>query len=270
MSNETAALKKELEQIQLAYQMAAQMSQFKAGFLARTAHELRSPLSSLMGMHQLILCDLCNSPEEEREFLAQAYQSAQKLMNIIDEIIDISRMEFGTHQVEIQPLGLASVFAEVYRLTHLQAANRNLQLKIASTSPELHIMADRKQLLQVLVNLIDIAILYPEENQITLSASSSESSKLAHINVDLQCPVDLLSEPVNLLQQIPEPTPEATKMFGQKLELSPGMKVWLAQTMLEVMQGDLNVLEMTRKDGEPFTRLQCSLPCLRAGTAQKT
>ena len=69
--NEIDELKEELKQAQLAYQMAAQMSQFKAGFLARTSHELRSPLSSMIGLHQLILSDLCESPEEQKEFIKE-------------------------------------------------------------------------------------------------------------------------------------------------------------------------------------------------------
>ncbi|GBF84663.1 histidine kinase dimerization/phospho-acceptor domain-containing protein [Aphanothece sacrum] len=72
MNDEIEALKQELEQTKLAYQMAVQLSQFKSGFLAKTSHELRSPLSTLMGLHQLILSDLCENHEEEREFIEQA------------------------------------------------------------------------------------------------------------------------------------------------------------------------------------------------------
>ena len=60
------ALSEQLKQTQLAYQMASEMSKFKAGFLARTSHELRSPLSTMIGTLQLILSDLCDDPAEER------------------------------------------------------------------------------------------------------------------------------------------------------------------------------------------------------------
>src|SRR5689334_21319694 len=65
----------QLRQVELAYRMASEMSQFKAGFLARVSHELRSPLNGMIGMHQLILSDLCDGPQEEREFVAQADES---------------------------------------------------------------------------------------------------------------------------------------------------------------------------------------------------
>ena len=56
-------IEQELEATKLAYLMTAQISQFKSGYLAKTAHELRSPLSSLMGLHQLILVDLCEDTQ---------------------------------------------------------------------------------------------------------------------------------------------------------------------------------------------------------------
>ena len=156
--NEIDELKEELKQAQLAYQMAAQMSQFKAGFLARTSHELRSPLSSMIGLHQLILSDLCESPEEQKEFIAQAYHSALKLMKLIDEIVAVSKTEYGTNSLHLELLSLDSIFAEIDRLTHLQAANRNLKLRIEQPDPQLCVFADRNRLIQLIFNLIDSGI----------------------------------------------------------------------------------------------------------------
>ena len=118
-----STLRAKLKQTQIAYNLAREMSQFKAGFLARTTHELRSPLSSLISLHQLILSDLCDNPDEERVFVAQAHSSALKLMSLIDEILEVSRLEHGTIKLEIQPLELATVLTKVYNLTHLIAAN---------------------------------------------------------------------------------------------------------------------------------------------------
>ena len=259
--DEIEALKEELKQTQLAYQMAVQMSQFKAGFLARTAHELRSPLSSLMGLHQLILSDLCDSHEEEREFLAQAYQSALNLKQIIDEIVDVSKAECGRNQLEIRPLQLTKVLSELYLLTYLQAANQNLQLEISPPDPQIYVLADWRRFLQALVNLVDTAISYMEIGKIQVSAHSPEGSDSVQIVIDLQCPASIWSESADLLEQIPEPRPEAVKSFSQKLELSPKMKLLLSQTLLEVMQGRLEMLDVSPEGArESLTRLQCSIP----------
>ena len=145
LEKEIENLKEELKQTKLAYEMAKEMSQFKAGFLARTSHELRSPLSSLMGMHQLILSDLCDSPEEEREFITQANISAQKMVKLLDEVIAIAKTEQGTSRLEIRPISLTQIFEEIEVLTHMQAANRNLQLKVISPAQDIQVLADARR-----------------------------------------------------------------------------------------------------------------------------
>jgi signal transduction histidine kinase len=212
-------LREKLKQTQLAYEMAKEMSQFKAGFLARTSHELRSPLSSLIGMHQLILSDLCDSPEEAREFVAQANASALKMVKVLDEVIAVAKTEHGTNQLEIQPLRLTKVFDELYRLTHMQAANRNLRFELVAPDPEIHVLADSRRFQQVLVGLVSIAIAQMESGSIQLSAGCSPESEEVHIWIDIECPTRLWSEPVDLLSK----TPDVEMQPGQTAEFSPGI-----------------------------------------------
>ena len=94
------ALKRELQQTRLAYQMAVAINHLKSSFLGRVAHELRSPLSSMISLHQLILADLCESPAEEREFIAQGQLAGCKLMAMLDEMINLSKLESGTTPLE--------------------------------------------------------------------------------------------------------------------------------------------------------------------------
>ncbi len=246
--NEIEAIEEQLKQTQLAYQMAAQMSQYKAGFLARTYHELRSPLTSLIGMHQLILNNLCESPEEEREFIQSAYESAQKLMKIMDDLIAVSQVEYGTAELEIKPLQLAFILSEVEKLTNLQATHNRFSLEIAFPDDRLHVMGDRARLQQVLLTLIDTAISLMRkksiEGIIKVATVTSAESKLVEIQIDLNIPPAMWSEPVNLLQQTPDTTPEAIKSFSKQLEISPGMKILLCGNLLETMGLNLVVLDL--------------------------
>ena len=259
--NEIESLKEELKQVKLAYQAAAQMSQFKAGFLARTSHELRSPLGSLMGLHQLILSDLCDSPEEEREFISQAYQYAQKLMQLIDDVIAVAKTEYGTSKLILAPIELGSIFSYLHNLTYLQAANRSLQLEITSPEVKTYVLADQPRFLQVLVSLVDTSISFLEEGKIKVSAHSEPESELVKITIDMPCPASIWSEPTDLLQQTPAVTKEAVKTLSKTLEFSPGMKLLLAQKLLETMAGNLEVVELPSADNnQSFTQLQCSIP----------
>lgn len=259
--DEIEGLKEELKQTQLAYQMASQISQFKTGFLGRIAHELRSPLSSLIGLHQLILSDLCESPEEEREFIEDAYKSAQKLMKIIDEIVTVSKLEYGTILLETIPVNLNKVFTDLYEFTHLQAANRSLKLIISPCESNLYVIADSQRFLQVLIMLVDTAIRNMEAGMIKISMAVSETSDFAQISIDTNCPFSMWNQPSDLLQTIPDLTRESIKSFSQKLEMSPATKFLLSQSLLSAMGGDLSILNISPKTNQDsITRLQCSLP----------
>lgn len=107
-----------------------QLSQFQAGFLARTSHELRSPLSSLMSLHQLILNDLCDNQEEERDCIRQAYEAADRLLKMLELVTYISKLESGLSSLELETISLSSLLEDVRFLTHLQADNRNVKLHI--------------------------------------------------------------------------------------------------------------------------------------------
>ncbi|OKH26030.1 hypothetical protein NIES593_02835 [Hydrococcus rivularis NIES-593] len=267
--NEIEALKEELKQTKLAYLMATQLGQFKSGFLARTAHELRSPLSSLIGLHQIILSNLCDNPQEERDFLAQSYQSAQQFLKLLDELIEVSKIDCGAIELEIQPVYLTQVFSELHQFTYLQAKNRRLDLEIVSPSPNLRVMADYQRLVQILVNLVDTSISYLKEGRIRVVAIAERASteKLAGC-VDLDCPVNIWCEPIDLFQSTPEtpsmpkPTLEETSFLAQNLQMSSGMKLWVAQTLLEAMGGKLEVLEISSSQAtaQKITRLRCRLP----------
>ncbi len=259
LHQEVQILTEKLKQTQLAYQMAAQMSQFKGGFLARIAHELRSPLNGLIGAHQLILSDLCDDPAEERDFVAKAHASALKMVHMLDEIIDVSKAEHGTVNVDIQPVGLANIFQTVYQLTYLLAANRNIPFTVISPDPDIYVLAEPRRLKQVLLSLIDTAIVPMKEGGITLSASSSLTTETAYIWLDDESAVNPWSEPLDLLKSV-SPLDEN---FPEKLRLSPGMMLLMNQNILEMMNGHLEFLDVPAKEGlANFTRVQCSLPLL--------
>lgn len=261
--NEIESLKEQLQQTQLAYQMAANMSEFKAGFLARTSHEIRSPLNGLIGLHQLILSDLCESPEEMREFIDQAYHAALKMVDVIDEIILVAKAEYGSNPLQMEPVQLSQVLAEVHNLTHMQAQNRSIQLHIAPEASPLFVQADFLRLQQALVNLIDYSITKMEHGTIKVYAQIADNCETAQIYIELNCPNDVWSESVDLLQPQAIPTPEASKSLHLAPQLSSGMKLLLSQNLIETMGGCLEITNpTTEKPDQYLTRLKCSLPLI--------
>ena len=252
-------LSEQLKLTRAAYYLASEMSEFKAGFLARISHELRSPLNSLIGLHQLIISDLCESPEEEREFIEQAHASALKLVGLIDEVLNVSRTEYGSNRLDIQPLQLAEIISQVYDLTHLQAANRNHRLTIETPAPEIYVLADPRWLRQVLLNLVDSPLKYMEPINVRVSVHLDPATQYVNIWVEDERPAEALTEPIDLLKTISEdkePLP-----INEDFTLSPGLSLMMSQTILELMKGRLEVIAVPSiEENSQFTKIQCSIP----------
>jgi hypothetical protein len=253
--HEESQLLQELKQTQLAYYQAREMSQFKAGFLARTSHELRSPLGGVIGLNQLILADLCENPEEEREFIQQAHEKSLKLLKLIDEILNISKLESGRNKLDIETLQLSEFLQDIYDLTYLLAANRNYHFTLSLPDPEIHILADSRWLKQVLINLIDTTITQMEEGNIYLSSNLPVTGNHVNIWLDVPTVAVLTSES---LDSITSENPE----LQENIDLSPGMKLLLNQSLVELMGGKLEILPLptNEEQTQQSTRLQISVP----------
>lgn len=258
--NELEELKKELEETQLAYKMAAQMSDFKATFLARTSHELRSPLSSLIGLHQLILSDLCESPEEQKEFVAQAYQSALKLMKLIDEIVAVAKTEYGTNRIILEPIEIERLFNYIYQLTNLQAANRNLKLHIIPPEKPLSVYADHARLVQSIVNLVDGGISLMKEGTIKVTADSLDESNITRITIELDCSLEAWQPEIDYSESTTETNVDKLKENSQNITSSPAMKLLLSQTLLKTMGGSLEIASLS-SENEKTSRTKLILSC---------
>ena len=250
-------ISQQLQQTQLAYQMAREMSQFKAGFLVRTTHELRSPLNGLIGLHQLILSDLCEDPAEEREFIAQAQERTLKLLKLMDEILNVARIEHGMNKLDIQPIRLAQILEEVHKLTYMLAANRNFPLQLLPADPEIYVLADYFWLRQILISLIDTAISQMEEGSICISSSILPTNNFVNIWLDVPTHAILWSESIDLIKS----EDHLTQIDQKNAALSPGMRLLINQTLVEVMGGKLEILPSTiAKEPLQQSRLQISIP----------
>lgn len=256
-------LQKELEATKLAYEMTAQISHFKSGYLAKTAHELRSPLSSLMGLHQLILGDLCEDPQEEKEFLQEGFEAAKKLVEIIDRIITISKIDYGAITLKTEIVCLNEIIKEVYALTEIQAKNYSYKIEVKQPETKIFIQGDKARFIQVFTTLVDASLNLMEKGKITLTSQVDEREKIVQVFVDIPCSFQQWKKQQEDLETS-DLTLTSLKQWNNNLKLSPAMTLTLSQTLLEKMGGNLKIVDISpRNEPETFTRLQCVLPLLQ-------
>jgi PAS domain S-box-containing protein len=131
----------------------------KSEFLSRMSHELRTPLNAILGFGQLL--ERQNPTAQQRSRVEHIMSAGRHLLNLINEVLDISRIEAGHLQLSVEPVALAEVLEEALDLMRPLASDRSMQLCVdAQLDKDLHVLADHQRLKQVLLNLLTNAVKY--------------------------------------------------------------------------------------------------------------
>lgn len=153
------ASKRGAEALELAKREAEDANHAKSEFLSRMSHELRTPLNSILGFAQLL--ELADHNEKDRDNVEQILKGGYHLLDLINEILDLARIEAGRLSLSPEPVRMREALKDAIELVRPLAAERNINL-----SPEIaircdhHVRADRQRLKQVLLNLLSNAIKY--------------------------------------------------------------------------------------------------------------
>lgn len=176
-------LKAWAEELEIAWKDAKTANQSKSHFLATTSHELRNPLNVIINSIRLVRDDLCDDREEEKEFLKRADETAIHLLSIINDLLDISRIEAGKLSVTIKPIDLRQVVNEVINLQSLNIRQRGLHLNAPDLQEQIQVNADTDKLKQVLINVIGNATKFTEKGSITITTEVKDINSKSWITV---------------------------------------------------------------------------------------
>jgi PAS domain S-box-containing protein len=163
--------RKRVEEARLAKEAAEEANRAKNEFLSRMSHELRTPLNAILGFGQLLQMD--SSTPEQQESVDYILKAGQHLLSLINEVLDIARIEEGKLTISIEPVLVREVLQESLDLMQPLAAHRNIELNAdVALMANCYVRADRQRLQQVLLNLIANAIKYNcEGGEVNVSCS---------------------------------------------------------------------------------------------------
>ncbi|MBW4680739.1 MAG: two-component sensor histidine kinase [Microcoleus vaginatus WJT46-NPBG5] len=157
------------EELETAWKEAKIANELKNEFLANTSHELRTPLNAIIGCIRLVRDDCCDDEEEEMEFLQRADDAAIHLLDIINDVLDIAKIEAGTLSVITEPVDLPKLLREVVDLQQSHIQQKGLRLNWHEHSETVIVEADTAKLKQVLLNVVGNAIKFTDTGSITLT-----------------------------------------------------------------------------------------------------
>jgi PAS domain S-box-containing protein len=153
--------RRELDAARQAAAVAQAANQAKTAFLSRMSHELRTPLNAVLGFAQLMEIDEAEpAGATQRQRLALIRQSGEHLLQMIGDLLDMTRIEAGGMALQIEPIALAPLAGACLAMLQSQAAAAGVRLEQLPPAADLHVRADATRLRQVLLNLLGNAIKY--------------------------------------------------------------------------------------------------------------
>ena len=142
--------------------VAFEASRLKSEFLANTSHELRTPLTEILGFLRLIMDGAVKDPEKQREFLTIAHESAESLLNIINDVLDLAKIEAGRLEIHFAPVPVRTILDDVATLFKHQMKSKGLKFDIVGSDSKLVIWADPDRTSQILTNLLSNAMKFTD------------------------------------------------------------------------------------------------------------
>jgi signal transduction histidine kinase len=229
-----------------ANQRLEELDRLKSQFLATMSHELRTPLNSIIGFTGILRQGFAGPVnEEQKKQLGMVFGSAKHLLSLINDLLDLSRIEAGKVEIEAEPFDFVEVIAEaVQNLTPL-AGQKNLHLATDLPDPVLEMVGDRKRCYQVLLNLANNAVKFTERGEVKISARL-EGERLRVCVADTG--IGIKPEQMGLLF-------EAFRQLdgtAKRLYEGTGLGLHLCRKLLALMGGEIGV-ESEFGKGSRFT-----------------
>ncbi len=175
----TASLERKVaertEELEAARLRAEAADRIKSAFLATMSHELRTPLNSIIGFTGILLQELAGPlNEEQRKQLGMVRSSARHLLDLINDVLDISKIEAGQLEVRPEPFALPDAVAHVVSLVRHQAERKGLSLAYQIDGELGTVVSDRRRVEQILLNLITNAVKFTERGRVEVRVDRQE------------------------------------------------------------------------------------------------
>ena len=232
----------------------------KSEFLANMSHEIRTPMNAIYGVTQLLETSPLN--ERQQQYIGILKRSSDALLAIINDLLDISKIESGKIQLERRPFSLVDVIDEVVNISSAQAKEKGLTLKVDSNCARgTRYLGDAARLRQVVMNLVSNAVKFTTAGSVTIRLRCSalggdaEAVSLSVIDTGIGIAPE---QQRSIFEKFVQADNTISRKYG-----GTGLGLSITKTLVELMRGTIEV-HSTPNEGSSFT---VRLRLVRAGAA---
>jgi len=173
---------KQKDDLEVQKEKAEEANRLKTAFLANVSHEIRTPMTGVMGFSELLKTEKDLTPEEQQQYLDLIYSNGQHLLRLIDDLIDLAKIDSGNVTVKNETFDVADLMLELYATYHKNPllVHKGLELKFEEDQSleSLHITSDHFRLYQVLSNLLSNAIKFTEQGGIRIGYFMTDEKEI--------------------------------------------------------------------------------------------
>jgi signal transduction histidine kinase len=233
---EERILSAELEASRARAEMAEETSRSKSAFIANMSHELRTPLNAIIGFSEIISAEALGpmQPAKYREYVEDIYASGRHLLQIVEDVLHVSRIEAGKFEPSMRRVYLGDPVAESMRMVEVIGAKRGISLKVLPAE-DVELLADRKALRQILINILSNAVKFSPANGCVEIGWSAENDECAIRIQDRGCGM-----PPEVLKDLGKPFVQAEQTYSRQYQ-GTGLGLAISFKLAEAMGGSIAV-----------------------------